>query len=135
LQWSEEQTSAFLETQARAQHREYRQHFADAQWLVIEHDGIAVGRLYLDRRDRTHHIIDIAFLPQWRNRGLGSALLCDLLEEAARADKAVSIHVEKFNPALRLYQRLGFAAIEDRGVYELMEWSASPAGPQPKIAS
>src|SRR5437588_636694 len=53
-------------------------------------------------------------------------LLRDLLDEAARSGKAVSIHVEKFNPAMRLYQRLGFMRIEDRGVYDLMQ-SKSPA--------
>jgi hypothetical protein len=31
--------------------------------------------------------------------------------------------VEQFNPALRLYKRLGFHQKEDKGVYLLMEWS------------
>jgi len=30
--------------------------------------------------------------------------------------------VERFNPALRLYQRLGFRHVEDQGPYYLMEW-------------
>jgi ribosomal protein S18 acetylase RimI-like enzyme len=30
--------------------------------------------------------------------------------------------VEKFNPALRLYRRLGFTEIGDHGVYWEMEW-------------
>ena len=41
------------------------------------------------------------------------------------AGKALSIHVEKFNPALRLYERLGFSVKEDKGVYLLMEWRGS----------
>jgi hypothetical protein len=32
--------------------------------------------------------------------------------------------VEKFNPARRLYDRLGFHKTEDRGVYDLMQWNA-----------
>jgi ribosomal protein S18 acetylase RimI-like enzyme len=51
----------------------------------------------------------------------------DLLDEAATAGKAVSIHVEKFNPAMRLYRRLGFKTEEDKGVYDLMRWTAAPA--------
>jgi hypothetical protein len=35
------------------------------------------------------------------------------------------IHVERFNPALRLYQRLGFRQIEDRGIYYFLEWLAA----------
>lgn len=41
------------------------------------------------------------------------------------AGKLPRIHVERFNPALRLYQRLGFNQIADRGVYLFMEWGAS----------
>ena len=47
----------------------------------------------------------------------------DLLVEAARDRKPVRIHVERHNPALRLYERLGFVRLGDNGVYYLMEWS------------
>ena len=44
----------------------------------------------------------------------------------ATADKTAGgllrIRVERFNPALRLYERLGFRQIDDRGVYLFMEW-------------
>ena len=46
------------------------------------------------------------------------------MDEAAACGKDVSIHVEKFNPAMRLYRRLGFTTEEDKGVYDLMRWSA-----------
>jgi GNAT superfamily N-acetyltransferase len=52
-------------------------------------------------------------MPHARNRGLGSALLRDLVDEAAAAGKPMTIYVEKFNPAMRLYQWLGFVAFED----------------------
>ena len=38
------------------------------------------------------------------------------------AGKPLRIHVERMNPALGLYERLGFEQVEDRGVYWLMEW-------------
>jgi ribosomal protein S18 acetylase RimI-like enzyme len=122
LQWPEAQKAAFLDSQARAQHTDYQRNYADADWLVIAHGDAEIGRLYLERRDNnsTHHIIDIAFLPQWRGHGLGGALLRDLLDEAACAGKAMSIYVEKANPAMRLYERLGFTKVEEQGVYDLM---------------
>jgi ribosomal protein S18 acetylase RimI-like enzyme len=49
------------------------------------------------------------------------------MDEAAAAGKAVTIHVEKNNPAMRLYRRLGFRTEEDKGVYDLMRWTAAPA--------
>ena len=67
--------------------------------------------------------IDIALLPAHRGQGLGAALLRDLIDEAAAAGKTVSLHVEKSNPAMRLYGRLGFKSEEDNGVHERMRWS------------
>jgi ribosomal protein S18 acetylase RimI-like enzyme len=89
--------------------------------------GEDIGRLYIDRWPTQHGIIDIAFLPEHRGHGLGSALLRDLMDEAATAGKGITIHVEKYNPAMRLYRRLGFKTVEDQGVYDLMRWTAEPA--------
>lgn len=131
--WSEQQKAAFLDMQFRAQHAHYQKHYPTAEWLVAMRDGEPIGRLYLDRWPSEHCIIDIAFLPDHRGTGLGGALMRDLLDEAGAAGKAMSIHVEKYNPAMRLYRRLGFTTEEDKGVYDLMRWRAAPA-PQVKIA-
>ena len=63
-------------------------------------------------------------LPEHRGQGIGGAIVQDLLDEAAARDqgRAVSIHVEHTNAALRFYQRLGFREIEDQGIYKLMKW-------------
>lgn len=122
LRWSVEQQSAFLMQQFNAQHQYYQANYADAEFLLIVLNIQPIGRLYVDRRADELRLIDIALLPQYRNAGIGSALLGDLLAEAAQAGKPVRIHVEKFNPALRLYTRLGFTVAEDRGVYWFMEW-------------
>jgi ribosomal protein S18 acetylase RimI-like enzyme len=68
-------------------------------------------------------MVDIALLPEYRRAGIGSAILKDLLAEGARGGKRVSIHVEIFNPALALYERLGFRKLREHGVYHFMEWS------------
>ena len=69
-------------------------------------------------------LIDIALLPSQRGNGLGSALLHCLLQLAQQLELPVRIHVEKHNPAMRLYQRLGFVKLEDKGVYDLLQWAA-----------
>ena len=123
--WSDTEKAAFLDAQFRAQHAHYQRYCPNADWLVTMRGGEDIGRLYLERWPTQHRIIDIAFLPEHRGKGLGEALLRDLMDEAAAAGKAVSIHVEKFNPAMRLYRRLGFETEEDKGVYDLMRWSAT----------
>lgn len=125
--WSDEQKAAFLDMQFRAQHVHYQQYYPQADRLVTMREGEDVGRLYLERWPSQNRIIDIAFLPEQRGNGLGTALLRDLLDEAAAAGRAMTIHVEKFNPAMRLYRRLGFITEADEGVYDLMRWTAAPA--------
>ncbi len=120
--WSDEQKAAFVDHQFRAQHAHYQKYYPEADWLVMSHAGEDVGRLYIERWPTQHRLIDITFLPEHRGQGFGEALLRDLMEEAAAVNKAVSIHVEKFNPAMGLYRRLGFTCVEDKGVYDLMHW-------------
>jgi GNAT superfamily N-acetyltransferase len=124
VDWDEAQKTAFVRMQFDAQHAYYREQYPDAAFDVILLDGEAAGRLYVNRSTTEIRIVDIALLPAHRGRGIGSALLARLQLEAARAGKPLRIHVERFNPALRWYQKLGFSPVADRGVYLLMEWWA-----------
>jgi GNAT superfamily N-acetyltransferase len=124
VDWGEDQKAAFVQMQFNAQHRYYHEHFADAAFQIIECDGASAGRLYVARWPSEIRIIDIALLPEFRNRGIGSWLIGQLLAEAADSGKRVGIHVERMNPVLRLYTRLGFQQVADEGVYLLMMWSA-----------
>ena len=133
--WEPGHREAFLRQQFTAQHAWYQENYAAAEFLLIylgdrlgdgeredgERGEVPAGRLYVIRWDKEIRLIDIALLPEHRNGGLGSAILGEILAEGRAAGKPVTIHVEKFNPALRLYERLGFTPIEDRGVYYLME--------------
>lgn len=125
--WTDAQKAGFLDMQFQAQHAHYRKHYPEADWLVVERDRQDIGRLYIERWPSQHRIIDIAFLPEHRRKGYGRALLRDLIGEAWLAGKSASIHVEKHNPARRLYVELGFAVLEDKGVYDLMA-CAPPGG-------
>jgi ribosomal protein S18 acetylase RimI-like enzyme len=125
--WTDAAKAAFLDQQFRAQHAHYQAHYPGAAWWVIERDGTPIGRLYRAKWSAEHRIIDIALLPAHRRQGLGAALMHDLCDEAYAAGKAVSIHVEKNNPAMTLYRRLGFVTVEDKGVYDLMRWEQGQA--------
>jgi ribosomal protein S18 acetylase RimI-like enzyme len=124
--WSEEQKAEFCRRQFDAQSAYYAVNYPGAAFQVIERDGVAVGRLYVARWEREIRIVDITLLPEFRGSGIGTTLLRELQEEARTAGKSLTIHVERFNRALELYQRLGFRQGEDKGVYLLMSWSAFP---------
>lgn len=123
LPWNDAQKEAFLRMQFEAQRRDYEQRFADACFEIVLLDGRPAGRLYVDRRPDAIHVIDIALLPEHRNRGIGTSILRDLQSEAAAAGKRVTIYVELHNPARRFYDRLGFSQVGEAGLHLLMAWS------------
>ncbi len=125
LDWSDAEKEEFLRMQFEAQHRYYVEQFPAARLDVVLREGEPIGRLYVDRRDDEIRLIDIALLPEHRGGGIGGAMMRELLVEAREAGMPVRIHVERFNPAMRLYRRLGFERLEEQGVYDLMEWRPS----------
>lgn len=122
IPWSQAEKAAFLDQQFSAQHKYYHENYSDASWDIILVDGQPAGRLYVSRWPEDIRIIDIALLPEYRGRGVGTHLLRALLEEGGASGRKVSIHVELYNPARRLYDRLGFQPASEHGVYVLMEW-------------
>ena len=115
--WDDATKQAFLEQQFRAQHDYYRANYTGASYDVVLVDGAPAGRLYVARWDDEIRVMDVALLARFRRKGVGGVLMRRLLDEAAGDGKPVTIHVERENPALVLYERLGFELVEDRGVY------------------
>lgn len=124
--WDDDQRKSFLTMQFAAQHSHYRSQFPQASHSVILRDNSPVGRFYVLREESDIRILDITVLPEYRNGGIGTALLRNLLDEAADAKKRVLIYVETFNPSLRLMERLGFKSIAEEGINFLMEWRLAP---------
>lgn len=120
--WDEPQKQAFVQMQFEAQRRHYGQHYPAATHEVILVDGEPAGRLYVDRSPEEIRIVDITLLPEFRSRGTGTAILRTILDDGARDGVPVTIHVEQFNPARRLYDRLGFRPVAEHGIHVLMEW-------------
>jgi GNAT superfamily N-acetyltransferase len=122
--WSEAQRQAFIKMQFDAQQLHYRTHNPNATHDIILLDNHPVGRLYVARREDEVRILDITVLPEYRNRGIGTPLIEELMREAAQASKPLNIYIESFNRSLRLFERLGFVKTEEDGVNLLMEWHA-----------
>ena len=124
VDWSDAQKAAFLDMQFRAQHTYYHDQMPFGAYDIILEDGAAVGRLYVDTRPDDIHIVDIALLPQHRNRGIGGHLIRQIMEKAAANSQSVSLYVELFNRARRFYDRLGFREVRTEGIYLLTKWRA-----------
>ena len=119
--WPQTQIDLFLHAQFNMQHDQWQQHYPKASFDVILLNEVPVGRLYVDRRETEIRIIDIAILPKFRGRGIGTHYLTLLKEEAKHKGLNLSLHVEKQNHARALYVRMGFKVVQEGDVYDLME--------------
>jgi ribosomal protein S18 acetylase RimI-like enzyme len=121
--WDDAQKLAFCRMQYDAQKKEYDERFPDAEYDVVVLDGRVAGRLWVGRDEREIRLLDIALLPEVRNRRIGTALLKRLMDEACATGKRLRHMVFILNKdALRFYERLGFRVFEDVGGYQHMEW-------------
>lgn len=122
VDWSEAQKESFLRMQSSAQLQHYATHYPGAEYQIILQDDVPIGRIFVDRSGDSLLLMDIALLPEYRNRGIGTRLIEALQDEAGRAGRSILLHVEPFNPACRLYQRLGFQPCGMSGIYLRMRW-------------
>jgi GNAT superfamily N-acetyltransferase len=122
-QWPEAQREGFVRWQFDMQRREYDTRFPDACYELILINDEPAGRIWVGEDPRQIRLLDIALLPQFQKRGIGTVLLRELMKEAERAGKVLRHMVFVLNnDAHRFYERLGFVIIEDLGAYKHMEW-------------
>lgn len=127
VDWSDQQKEAFLRMQFQAQKTHYQAHYPKAEYQIIQRgEGLPIGRLIIDRSGDCILLMDIALLSEFRRLGIGTLIMQDLIAEAALTNRAVRLHVEVFNPARKLYERLGFVKSGEQGLYHEMVWK--PAG-------
>src|SRR5690349_9132355 len=65
VSWSTEQMQDFLQMQFRAQQQQYQFSYPNAAHQIIEHNGLPVGRLIVDRSANETLLVDIALLSEF----------------------------------------------------------------------
>ena len=117
LPWPQAAIDVFLDQQFQAQHDYYQAQFADADFFIIEVAGEPIGRVYLHWTDSHVQFIDMALLPAWCGRGIGSRLL-DLMAQHA-ADVGVrtltALTLTESWRVRRMLERLGTTSIRSAG--------------------
>lgn len=125
--WPPEAKRGFLAQQFALQHRHYVAHYPQADFLVIEHQGVVQGRYYLHRAAPEHLLVDISLVAGHRGRGVGRALIEASQAQARSLGRGMTLHVLRSNlRAGKLYEALGFAACEGgTDTHQRMRWPAS----------
>lgn len=114
--WNDAQQSIFLQSQFAAQQRAYLA-YPDAEFLLICHDGVPAGRIYVQTLPDRLHVIDICLLPASRGAGVGTALMRAVIAAADACARDVGLYVETSNRALAWYRRLGFDVVGQKGFH------------------
>jgi ribosomal protein S18 acetylase RimI-like enzyme len=115
--------------QFHAQTLSYLARFPEARFDIVELSSEPIGRIVVDRPGEFLHIVDQAVVPQWRARGVGTAIVRTLMDEAEAAGVPVRVEGAAENdPSLRLYRRLGFVPVETVPLYTRLEWRPTANG-------
>ena len=121
--WPTAQREAFLRMQFEAQRRSYLATYPEATQHIICSDGAAIGRRLVARTHEGMHLVDVALLAAHRNRGIGTRLIQELMDECVASDCPLNLWVMQGNPAQRLYVRMGFRETSSDPMYIQMAWA------------
>lgn len=119
--WTMKEIDGFLRKQFQLQHTQYMVNYKGARFDIILYNKQPAGRLYVNRKKDDIRIIDIALLKEFRRKGIGSRIMKALIRESDEKNLPLSLHVEQDNPAMGLYDRLGFKKGNLTGIYYFME--------------
>lgn len=100
-----DQTWGWDEADQKVRHKN---RLAQLHYQIISVDDCNVGAIAIENHSAEVFIADIQILPTWQGRGIGAAVLSDIIRDAANKGQLVLLQVLKVNPAKRLYERLGF---------------------------
>jgi len=125
LPLDEAQRSALVDMQFRARSQHYIAAYPKAKHRILTLRNQPVGSLVLNESETEVLIVDIAVSPSQQGKGIGTALLNDLISRTRTSGKELVLHVERSNRAIQLYQRLGFEEAGDDRMYARMVWSQS----------
>lgn len=121
-EWTIEQKEMFLRWQLEMQRRDYEARYPKADYQLILFEGVPAGRLWVARTPEQIRLLDIAVLPEFQNRRIGTYLLGNLIRESEATATPLRHMIYKLNTeARRFYERLGFRLVEDDRMYLLME--------------
>ena len=92
-----------------AEFEEYKKKFEPEKIHIIQHDGKDAGRLRIVRSAESIYIGGIQILPEFQKKGIGTAILKDLIEESNKAGVPITLEVHDVNKnAADFYENLGF---------------------------
>ncbi len=100
----------------------FREYFSKGNVRIVEYRNRRIGLYVFEFKKDHSYINNIQISRQFRKKGLG-ALLMNLIEKESKERKLskIQLGIFKENPAIKLYERLGYKKIKDCGSSIIME--------------
>jgi ribosomal protein S18 acetylase RimI-like enzyme len=124
---TDEQKLHIIQMQHQLQSADYRSRYPDSTHDVIEVDGQAAGRIWIDRNELHINVLDIGLMPWTRHQGIGTSVIDRVKAEARAAGKPIVSVVQRVNSgSLRWQIRMGFHITREDEFHHFMEWRPEP---------
>lgn len=108
------------------QRRYFDDHFDHRKHQIILVGGVDAGFLSWERRDDHVYLGNVALLPEFQNRGVGTRVVRDVMAQAEKDGLPLRLQVLKPNPARRFYERLGFVVCGETDTHFRMARDRDP---------
>jgi ribosomal protein S18 acetylase RimI-like enzyme len=100
-----------------------RQSFVPATHEIVQYQGQDIGCIERSRASSKVSLNKLYILPAYQNRGIGTALMRQIMDDAGSAKKSIHLTVLLVNPARRFYERLGFVVTHSTAERHHMSWN------------
>ena len=106
------------------QRERHSREFTSHNFHIIQFCGTDVGFFITSSTSDTLKVNQIFILPEYQGRGIGSACMTRIIDNANLEQRVVVLQVLKVNTrGIALYKRLGFTIVGEDSVYFQMEKS------------
>lgn len=118
-----ELAAAIIGHQQQLQAAGYARDYPGARYFLLEHAGVAIGRIVLDAGAGETRVVDLAIAPEARRRGYAREVLRALQDRAQEDGRTLALRVLRDNAGARaLYESLGFAEVSSDEMAIQMRW-------------
>ena len=104
------------------QRERHNREFSSHDFHIIQFSGTDVGFFITSSTSDTLKVNQIFVLPEYQGRGIGSACMTRIIDNANLEQRSVELQVLKVNTrGIDLYRRLGFTIVGEDSIYFQME--------------
>ena len=97
----------------KTEHEKAADQIVNTSIILVEHKRVGVIKVILKKHEL--HLHQMQILPDFQKKGIGKALLSQIITRSETLQKPITLYVMKNTPAEKLYRQIGFKVSQDFG--------------------